>query len=1428
MSLSSDSFTNDTFTELEFRNNNINNTNNNIINGERNNHSDTRSSIQNDSSLDIQQLLLNFQENEPIFDNELLYPTPKESEIVHFKNGQLIQGTVEALITYVTSPDVLNYQFLVDFFLTFRTYIDPLPLLELVLCRLSWCLKNSLSENVQRASIGKLVLVRTFVTMRHWLLNHFQDDFINNLLLRQLFANTINELANYKQYIGHDPNNLQSKIIKDLKKNYLTLCSIYWDLNLDIFEISNNDLLHYNILPYNDINNTRLSQMGLNHYNDPSTRRSTLLYMFDNQSSSNLLTESYKQKQSETNPLESFLKKTSLSKSKLTSKIDDNSTFLYPKASLNALEIQRSKSKLSIEDSTSIDQLYSNLCSQPISGFIPLDPTISKNSINDGFTTRGNIEIFEDCKVNKIEPLLKEIKLEKPMGNANPNRKIEIKTISKPSNPTPQRNPKPAQTSIQSTKPKLRNKKRGFLKSLFSHHEKENVVYTSQPKSINIKKEQINQINNSNKDIEKNKEMDNSAIISSTSAFDVIQNLEKKIVIGDKNIDYLEDIVIRDYHIMMQLPAFKQRYSRQIKNSNRKSVLSTAIDLNNLSHRESQFDPHDSPTKVSRNKDYNETQLEQSINGRFNNSTELEHVNENNEKSFQTPPDTINWSESMEVDDSNNNVFIDMGVTNDEVNDISILDNSSNLNNNPHLNNSFSMNNNSYYSNNHIYKNKDKFSQSRASLQLYRNSSKQRQIQQRGKCNSDSHVLDKFKESDHQYNQISNTERDENSFARSTTNTTDNNRFSINVIGRNSVLSNKSYMTYDSDLSISSRNDRFNLSNNKCDENKLRKKNAISNLRINNVENNEINDKYDDHNENANNNDNYNDVNYADTNRNENSNNDDNNTNKNIIDNTDILSKSSLITSNALDMENLHELQELPYYNYIPLNDHSSTGSGISILPSPTPSQTCYNGLSQTDINELAAIPDEKLDGDPLYYTLSKLRGEKSNAKVIIGLNDTNNNEEEIHRKHAVAIVCQSPIKESFNETNIDNTLKDNCDCDSDYDSNYEKKLEKQVRDLYISNNNLNESEEQIPTTPPRNEKVEMNMISTHSFSKNRDNGTKLTRVSTGKLLKDDSEKSCFEMQSLLATPKALNISSQPILTVSQVLKDELHIPFIFKYDSEKLANQMTLIERDIIMEVEWKELINLKWDQPLSPYNSWLRLLLDLSNKTGLQMITLRFNLVNNWIISEILLCKDFTLRVLAITRFIQLAQKCRKIQNYGTLFQIMLALNSEVMKKLKSTWIRIDPGTILRFKELKDLTSPKNNFKNYRDEIEKIIPSKGFIPFLPLELSDLTMYSEMPNIISSKVNTFSDSNRNSTSDELDSLEDFEDGPDSSYELVNFEKFTITGETVKKTLRYIEWSKFYSFETDNEVISKCLYISSLSEEDMEVCLKEIEASSVA
>lgn len=120
----------------------------------------TADSVSRRTIVEVSQLLENFAQNDPIFDNELLYPTPKPSEIAKFDpvTGKLSQATIESIVTYLTSPEIIDYQFIVDFFLSFRTFIDTLPLMELLLCRLTWCLKGSLSEDPRDSILLYLVV----------------------------------------------------------------------------------------------------------------------------------------------------------------------------------------------------------------------------------------------------------------------------------------------------------------------------------------------------------------------------------------------------------------------------------------------------------------------------------------------------------------------------------------------------------------------------------------------------------------------------------------------------------------------------------------------------------------------------------------------------------------------------------------------------------------------------------------------------------------------------------------------------------------------------------------------------------------------------------------------------------------------------------------------------------------------------------------------------------------------------------------------------------------------------------------------------------------------------------------------------------------------------------------------------------------------
>ena len=386
-------------------------------------HPDTTTgSISRGNVVEVSQLLDNFAQNDPIFDNELLYPTPKPSEIAKFDpvTGKLSQATVESIVTYLTSPEIIDYQFIVDFFLSFRTFIDTLPLMELILCRLTWCLKKSLSENSDTATIGKLALVRTFVTIRHWILNHFQDDFLNDKQMRELFTSTINELPHHDCYIKNGNSSLGSKVLVSLKKSYLVMCHIFWN-TVSLDKLKDVDILTYPIKSYSSIPYSRLSVLGLRQIRDPSARRSGILSMVEQNSSSSvniLLKERSEQNTTSNNTLESIIQgnartnwrkaasvgaargtRASHSSNRFDSIFAKDKFILHPKASLASLGARNLKN---VSRDGTLENLYSNVLEHvqttPVQGVkslasLPSDGAQTEQE-SKGFTVGGKLEVF--------------------------------------------------------------------------------------------------------------------------------------------------------------------------------------------------------------------------------------------------------------------------------------------------------------------------------------------------------------------------------------------------------------------------------------------------------------------------------------------------------------------------------------------------------------------------------------------------------------------------------------------------------------------------------------------------------------------------------------------------------------------------------------------------------------------------------------------------------------------------------------------------------------------------------------------------------------------------------------------------------------------------------------------------------------------------
>lgn len=115
---------------------------------------------------------------------ELRLPTADGSRRI------MMAATIERWIAQLTSQ--FDYDELLIFFLTYRTYIGAVDLCHLLICRFHWALEKPASA--QEVMVRQVVRVRTFVAIRYWLLTFFRVDFLPNRELCLVFANWLNTL----------------------------------------------------------------------------------------------------------------------------------------------------------------------------------------------------------------------------------------------------------------------------------------------------------------------------------------------------------------------------------------------------------------------------------------------------------------------------------------------------------------------------------------------------------------------------------------------------------------------------------------------------------------------------------------------------------------------------------------------------------------------------------------------------------------------------------------------------------------------------------------------------------------------------------------------------------------------------------------------------------------------------------------------------------------------------------------------------------------------------------------------------------------------------------------------------------------------------------------------------------------------------------
>ncbi|KAI8339106.1 ras guanine nucleotide exchange factor domain-containing protein [Chlamydoabsidia padenii] len=116
--------------------------------------------------------------------------------------------------------------------------------------------------------------------------------------------------------------------------------------------------------------------------------------------------------------------------------------------------------------------------------------------------------------------------------------------------------------------------------------------------------------------------------------------------------------------------------------------------------------------------------------------------------------------------------------------------------------------------------------------------------------------------------------------------------------------------------------------------------------------------------------------------------------------------------------------------------------------------------------------------------------------------------------------------------------------------------------------------------------------------------------------------------------------------------------------------------------------------------------------------------NQVTSWVSDAILSQNDIKKRSNLIKFWVQVAEKCRELNNFNTCMAILSAFDNSSVGRLKRTWEMVGARTNQILSHIRKIMGANRNFSEYRQLIHSVNPP--CIPFLGIYLQDLTFIED------------------------------------------------------------------------------------------------------
>ncbi|KAE8145367.1 ras guanine nucleotide exchange factor domain-containing protein [Aspergillus avenaceus] len=181
--------------------------------------------------------------------------------------------------------------------------------------------------------------------------------------------------------------------------------------------------------------------------------------------------------------------------------------------------------------------------------------------------------------------------------------------------------------------------------------------------------------------------------------------------------------------------------------------------------------------------------------------------------------------------------------------------------------------------------------------------------------------------------------------------------------------------------------------------------------------------------------------------------------------------------------------------------------------------------------------------------------------------------------------------------------------------------------------------------------------------------------------------------------------------------------------DPTEFARQLTIIESRLYSKIRPTECLNKTWQKKVGPDEP--------EPATNVKALILHSNQLTNWVAEMILSQSDVKKRVVVIKQFVNVADKCRALNNYSTLTSIISALGTAPIHRLGRTWGQVSGRTSTVLEQMRRLMASTKNFGEYRETLHLANPP--CIPFFGVYLTDLTFIEDgIPSLTPSELINF------------------------------------------------------------------------------------------